>query len=265
MSKKPVGRHERQPIPRRHIATASLGVAVAVVAVSAIALGVGTSAGGTPGAGREGNSRPAPAAQAPSPTPQPAASRTAGTDTARRQASALVGTCRLANLRQEADLGTAAAAMSSWARHIEAMNLLVAGRISLAVATDFWASSRVGASKGIADFRSADRAYALTSSGRCAPMEGPAAAGAGAGATAVAAVRECSAALGLGDAALARARPALSAWEHHIHDMDALLAGRITPGQAKARWQHSWRAGNAQLEAYRASVAAMAGAQCTTG
>jgi hypothetical protein len=47
--------------------------------------------------------------------------------------------------------------------------------------------------------------------------------------------------------------------------MDALLAGRITPGQAKARWQHSWRAGNAQLEAYRASVAAMAGAKCTIG
>lgn len=263
MSKKPVGRHERQPIPRRHIATASLGIAVAVVAVSAIALGVGTSAGGTPGASREGKGRPAPAAQAPSPAPQPAASSTAGADTARRQASAVVGTCRLANLRQEADLGTAAAAMSSWARHIEAMNLLVAGRISLAVATDFWASSRVGASKGIADFRSADRAYALSSSGRCAPLEGPAVAGAPT--TAGAAVRECSAALGLGDAALTRARPALSTWEHHIHDMDALLAGRITPGQAVARWQHSWRAGNAQLEAYRASVAAMAGAKCTIG
>lgn len=263
MSKKSVGRHERPPIPRRHIATAILGVAVAVVAVSAIALGVGTSAGGTPGASREGSRRPAPAAHAASPTRQPAASRTAGTDTARRRASAVVGACRLANLRQEAALGTAAAAMSSWDKHIEAMNLLVAGKISLAVATDFWESSRVGAAQGIANFRSADRAYALSSSGRCAPLEGPAAAAAPA--TAVAAVRACSAALGLGDAALARARPALSTWEHHIHDMDALLAGRITPGQALAMWQHSWRAGNAQLKAYHGSVAAMAAANCTLG
>ena len=59
MSKKSVGRHQRQPIPRRHIATAILGVAVAVVAVSAIALGVAApSAGGTPGESREGSSRP---------------------------------------------------------------------------------------------------------------------------------------------------------------------------------------------------------------
>ena len=164
----------------------------------------------------------------------------------------MVGACRLANLRQQAALGSAAAAMSSWDKHIEAMNLLVAGKISLAVATDFWESSRVGASQGLSDFRGADRTYALSSSGRCAPLEGPAAAAAPA--TAVVAVRQCSAALGLGDAALARARPALSTWEHHIHDMDALLAGRITPGQAVAMWQHSWRAGNAQLKAYRTSV-----------
>lgn len=263
MSKKSVGRHERQPIPRRHIATAILGVAVAVVAVSAIALGLGTSAGGTPGDSREGSSRRAPAAHAASPTPQPATSRTAGTNTARRQATAVMGACRLANLRQEAALGTAAAAMSSWDKHIEAMNLLVAGKISLAVATDLWESSRVGASKGISDFRGADRAYALSSSGRCAPLEGPAAAPAPA--QALVAVRQCSAALGLGDAALARARPALSTWEHHIHDMDALRAGRITPGQAVSMWQHSWKAGNAQLKAYRASVAATAGAKCTLG
>lgn len=263
MSKKSVGRHERQPIPRRHIATAVLGVAVAVVAVSAIALGVGTSAGGTPGDGREGVNPPAPATRAASPTPRPAASSTAGTDTARRTASAVVDACRLANLRQQADLGAAAVAMSSWDKHIEAMNLLVAGKISLAVATDFWASSRVGASKGISDFRRADRAYSLSSSGRCAPLVGPAAAAASA--PAVAAVRQCSAALGLGDAALARSRPAVSTWAHHIHDMDALLAGRITPGQAVAMWQHSWRAGNAQLEAYRAAVAAMAGARCSLG
>ena len=263
MSKKSVGRHERQPIPRRHIATAILGVAVAVVAVSAIALGVGTSAGGTPGESREGSSRAAPAARAASRTPQAVASSTAGTDTARRQASAVLGACRLANLRQQAALGTAAAAMSSWDKHIEAMNLLVAGKISLAVATDFWESSRVGASRGISDFRGADRTYALSSRGRCAPLEGPATAAARA--TAVVAVRQCSAALGLGDAALARARPALSTWEHHIHDMDALLAGRITPGQAVTMWQHSWRAGNAQLKAYRASVAATAGAKCTLG
>ena len=31
-----------------------------------------------------------------------------------------MGACRLANLRQEAALGTAAAAMSSWDKHIEA-------------------------------------------------------------------------------------------------------------------------------------------------
>lgn len=36
-------------------------------------------------------------------------------------------------------------------------------------------------------------------------------------------------------------------------------------GAGSGRWQHSWRAGDTQLEAYRASVAAMAGAQCPIG
>ena len=39
-------------------------------------------------------------------------------------------------------------------------------------------------------------------------------------------------------------------WLHHIHDMEALRAGRITPKRATAMWIKHWHIGARQLKTY---------------
>ena len=99
-------------------------------------------------AGSHGTGPPAqaagPAVATSSPTPT-ATSRSAGT-TGTAQASSTTGTaalaaatesCRLANLRLSAALSAADVSLAQFDKHIDAMNLLVAGKISYVVTTQF--------------------------------------------------------------------------------------------------------------------------------
>ena len=167
--------------------------------------------------------------------------------------------CRLANLRQQAPLSAADVSMAQFEKHIDAMNLLVAGKISLSVATTFWDQTRVGAMQKAAAFHAADMQL-RTSTARCVAPS-PAVANASPYGQVVQ-VLSCAAAIKAHDAALARARTVVATWEHHVHDMELLRMGKITPAQASAAWRKNWKTGALQLQAYQNAASAATKTSC---
>lgn len=194
----------------------------------------------------------APSSSAPSPSSDALAAEAA--------VRAAMDSCRLSNLRQEALLKSADVALAQFQKHIDAMNLLVSGKISLPVAQTFWEQTRVGAVDNDAVFIAADKAFTATSTG-CAAL--PPTVAAAAPASSVAAVSRCAAALTAGSTAAAKARIAVATWEHHIHDMEMLRMGQMTPAQMTVAWNASWKTGQAQLQAYTAATKAADRTQCT--
>jgi hypothetical protein len=181
-------------------------------------------------------------------------SQAAGSSSSSQSTSAfdaVVDSCRLANLRQQADLAAAAVSLEQFQKHIDAMNLLVSGKITLAVAQTFWEQTRVGASQNAAAFRAADELLAATHS--TCPEPGLTAA-CSAPVDKVEAVTACAKAGMARGAVLARARAAITTWEHHIHDMELLRTGQITPAQATTKWQANWQTGQRQVDAYGATL-----------
>jgi hypothetical protein len=169
--------------------------------------------------------------------------------------------CRLLNLRLTTATSAAAVSLAQWQKHIDAMNLLVAGKISWAVATTFWDQTRVAAIENVAAFRAADKAAAASEGTTCKRLTPELVAGAVAGqADAIAACAESVTAKG---SVIKQARTAVSTWEHHVHDMEALRRGDITPKQATAAWLKSWKTGAAQLNAYDAAQQRAAASRCT--
>jgi hypothetical protein len=166
--------------------------------------------------------------------------------------NAAAETCRLANLRQQAPLSAADVSLAQFDKHIDAMNLLVAGKISLSVATTFWDETRVRAAQNAAAFRRADKELAAI--GTVCPALAPELANA-APYGQVVALKNCASAITARNAALSRARKAVSTWEHHIHDMEMLRMGHITPAQATAAWQKNWKTGEKQLATYNKALA----------
>ena len=61
---------------------------------------------------------------------------------------------------------------------------------------------------------------------------------------------------------LSAARPAAGTWLHHIHDMEALMAGEVTPEQALAAWVDKWREGRHEIRVYDRQVEQAQGLAC---
>jgi hypothetical protein len=180
----------------------------------------------------------------------------AGTDPLAADAEA----CRLANLRQQAPLSAAAVSLAQFDKHIDAMNLLVAGKISLAVARTFWDQTRVGAAQNTTSFRTADRELASSAS-TCRPPDPAVAYDTPYGQ--LLAISRCAGAIQARGTTLTRARAAVTTWEHHIHDMEMLRMGHITPAQATAAWTRNWKVGAGQLAAYETADAAAKKLPCS--
>jgi hypothetical protein len=260
MMKHETGRHEAQVAPSRRRARIAMALAAVSAAVVAITVSMVPIVSGQGGASADQDRAPGSggvAARSTTPTADPTTQQAIA---ARQAITTAVESCRLTNLRQQASLGRAAVSLEMWNKHVEAMNLLVAGKISLAVAYDFWESSRVGAIEAVTGFEAADKSYSAVSGDACAPL--PSAHVAYAEADQPQSLASCTVTLRRGDATLRVARPAVTTWLHHIHDMEALRAGRITPAQATAKWRRDWKAGVAQLKQYSAAVSAAAGASC---
>jgi hypothetical protein len=126
------------------------------------------------------------------------------------------------------------------------MNQLVAGKISLAQATAFWARTRVGAADRVAAFRSADAGY-LAGSPRCETGRLPASA-------VSPALASCARSVNGRENVLARARTAIDTWHKHIEAMEMLRMGQTSPAQATRMWLKMWRMGSRQIDGYHAAV-----------
>jgi len=128
------------------------------------------------------------------------------------------------------------------------------------VATTFWDQTRVKAAENVGAFRRADKE--LTGNTPTCPDLDPAIADA-APYGEVVAIKSCASAITARSAALARARTAVTTWEHHVHDMEMLRMGHLTPSQATAAWQKNWKTGEKQLAAYDKAVAKATTVPCS--
>lgn len=167
--------------------------------------------------------------------------------------------CRLTNLRQQTALSAAQVSMEQFQKHIDAMNLLVTGKISLPVARTFWNQTRVQAQEKADAFRAADKA--LSNSKASCPELGPTAA-CSAPIKEVNAITACAKASIARQTVLVRARSAVTTWEHHIHDMEMLRLGHITAAQAADKWIKTWKKGQGQVDSYSAAVLLSDNLQC---
>lgn len=256
------GRHEQQKPVLSRMAVVMLAAVSAFVVSSLLAGQLLGSDSREPGPTSQNSANTAQRAQRVAES-TPISTRSTPSQSERDQAAivAAVELCRLANLRQQAALYAAAVSLSQWQKHIDAMNLLVAGKISLSVARTFWEQTRVAATENAAAFRAADAG--LSKDGVVCPEPDVALASAESESQAQA-IAGCAAALSARSPVLGLARKGVSTWEHHIHEMEMLRSGEVTPAQAAAAWLKSWKAGDRQMKAYEAGVKdAARAAQCT--
>lgn len=158
-----------------------------------------------------------------------------------------VGTTRMERCASAAQalkepIQTAGPALDQWALHIDAMNQLVVGEITLQQASDFWNRTRVGAQRRVDRFTTAWTA--LRRDGVDCP---PSLFLAPANPALRPCVRQIEAEMGV----LARARSSIRMWDQHIQHMDMLRLGTLSPEDATAMWLTMWRQGDRELTAYR--------------
>lgn len=192
-----------------------------------------------------------------SPTTSPsAASGTAiptPTPTVDRVAQA-VASCRAKWTLQSAARADADRSLSQWDRHLDIMNDLQAGKLTLAQAKAAWPATTEKAPENIVAFRNADKALAAS---RDTCTVDASATGAAADA-----VRGCAASMRTVDGVLARARIAIAPWETHLKDQSHFKAGGMTPVAAEAAWRVLWKKGLATLPGYQAVAAKGQSASC---
>jgi hypothetical protein len=128
------------------------------------------------------------------------------------------------------------------------MNKLVLGAISLNQATAFWNQTRVGAAHNVNAFRQAARRYRETSA-TCLTE--------GAGTDQVAQVRSCAEAVAARNKVIRAAETSARTWDKHVHDMEMLRMGHLSPAKATSMWIASWRTGVHQLHNYHAALRTM--------
>ena len=168
------------------------------------------------------------------------------------EASTDLARCREVFDAQSAPLRAAAASLGQWEMHIGAMNKLVVGTIKLKQATQFWNQTRVGASTKLKGFSARDpfqqrsaRCPTPSSSGSVIPAER----------------RSCYRG-SRAEPTLRLAIVSLGTWQEHVHHMEMLRRGEMTPQEATALWLQNWQKGNQEVRAYRAAARAAKGKTC---
>ena len=155
--------------------------------------------------------------------------------------------CASGYQRLRAPLDAAQASLDQWSVHVGAMNKLVVGEITLKQATDFWNDTRVGARQRLEEL---DRAVDdLRREGVDCPDPGLLAPG-------NVALPSCARAVRAEVVALRAAQVSTATWAEHVHHMDMLRLGQITPEQATRMWLASWQQGVRELDDYKVAVRA---------
>jgi hypothetical protein len=178
-------------------------------------------------------------------------------DTASLQAviDSAVQECRSAWAAQEAPLRTAAASLAQWQVHVDAMNQLVAGEITLPEATAFWEQTRIEAAEKVAAFTAADVQYVANDPSCRTPLVAD-------DTVVVEDLSACEDAVEARDEVLDAARVSIRTWHHHIIDMDLLRAGELSPELALELWRRYWKQGVEELAAYRKQLGETAQVSC---
>lgn len=154
---------------------------------------------------------------------------------------------------QDEPLRAADAALGQWEVHIGAMNKLVVGAITLKQARQFWNQTRVRAASGLDDFATADQRFDQRTA-RC-PVPARSA-------EATTGLESCHQAVAARKQAIRLATVALRTWEEHVHHMNMLRAGDMTPEEATALWLQSWRQGDREARDYRTAEQTAEGLTC---
>jgi hypothetical protein len=215
---------------RRLAQAFALGALAGCVLLGLVWVAVSVGADDPPSAGVRANGlgrldqRPAAASAAPGPT--------------RLQRCASVAEALAVPVR------AAGPAMDQWEVHVGAMNKLVVGAISLTQATAFWNQTRVGARNLIADFHQAEKTPAQQDVS--CPLRHL-------GHHPSPALRTCARQVAANARALAASRTAVSTWEMHVQDMEALRAGKLSPADATSMWLSMWKQGVHELRMFHAA------------
>lgn len=147
----------------------------------------------------------------------------------------------------EAPLQAARPALRQWDVHVGAMNKLVVGEITLQQATAFWNRTRLGAQRNVERFRTAWDDVERTGVDCPAPdLMGPA----------PAPVRACSRLVAAELGVLRTARTSVTTWDKHVHHMDMLRMGTLSPEDATQMWLTMWKRGVQELRSYRTAAQA---------
>jgi hypothetical protein len=143
-------------------------------------------------------------------------------------------------------LRRAASSVDQWEIHVGAMNKLVVGAITLQQATAFWNQTRVGAHHRIVEF---NRAWArLHRQGLDCPSP------AMLPAQAPHELRSCAREVADDIRVLHAARTAIDTWGRHVHSMNMLRMGKLSPSTASQRWIAMWQRGQHEIDNYHAAA-----------
>ena len=157
--------------------------------------------------------------------------------------------CRAVFTRQTPALRAAAASLAQWEVHIDAMNKLVAGTITLDQARAFWNKTRIGAQELLTGYDSAAVALANVDATCPSPPDSVASA-------------SCSRAVAARSRVVRVADTALATWRHHVHDMEMLRQGSLSAARAGRMWLRNWRVGARQVHRYHVAARAARGQHC---
>lgn len=151
--------------------------------------------------------------------------------------------CRRSWLMLQGVLTTMEPTMHQWEMHIEAMNRLVGGQISLTQAQNYWNQTRIAARHHYDLFARADERLRS----RRAPCAVPSVQKTQAE---TAALISCDRAVTAALATLAAARTTLATWDRHITEMNMLRDGTLSPAAAQRKWIKVWRTGDENLQLF---------------
>lgn len=148
--------------------------------------------------------------------------------------------CEEVFTEQATPLHAAARSLGQWEIHVGAMNQLVAGAISLEEARRYWEQTREGADRRLSAYDSAMEEWRGRGA-RCPRREHlpPRSRQA-----------KCVHAVEGRARAMRAAATSIETWREHVHHMEMLRDGTMSPEEATRLWLASWRAGDRELQVY---------------
>lgn len=187
----------------------------------------------------------------PQPSPSPSGEVKPAAKVAQRaQVEGAAAECSIGRDRIGELHAATSAAMQQWRLHIDAMNQLVAGKITLDQATAFWDSTRVEGQRTMTAWEQVDQAYRERPP-TCAPVPDVQS-------QRNEDVSDCARRSEAAATAFARARATLTHWRTHIEHMEMLRHGMMDASRAAELWKKMYRQAGPDISQYDAAYESFA-------